>query len=128
MFDIVRSSYPLDEEFMGINQTKEIEDGYGGTMSTYWISPNGQLYLIDYSNTADFVQLKEGDEGYDDIALFNSRWIPNGTHGRVRPWNITKYVVIYPEKWEGEWEDWPHCRIHFKNGIVQDYEILTRTD
>ena len=85
MFDIVRSSYPLDEEFMGINQTKEIEDGYGGTMSTYWISPNGQLYLIDYSNTADFVQLKEGDEGYDDIALFNSRWIPNGTHGRVRP-------------------------------------------
>jgi hypothetical protein len=128
MFDYVRSSYYLGEHFSGNCQTKEIEEyGIGGTMSQYWISPDGQLYLIDYSHTADFVELKEGDDGYNDkLALLNFRWIPNGTHGKVRPWNITKYVTIYPENWNGEWEDWPDCRIHFKNGIVQNYEILTK--
>ena len=96
-------------------------------MSQYWISPDGQLYLIDYSHTADFVELKEGDEGYEpEKKIFNFRWIPNGTHGKVRPWNITKYVVIYPEGWEGKWEDWPDCRIHFVDGKVQDYKILTK--
>ena len=128
MFDYVRSSYYLGEHFSGNCQTKEIEEyGIGGTMSQYWISPDGQLYLIDYSHTADFVELKEGDDGYNDkLALLNFKWIPNGTHGKVRPWNITKYVTIYPQNWQGDWEDWPDCRIHFKNGIVQNYEILTK--
>jgi hypothetical protein len=127
MFDYIRSSYYFDEHFLDNCQTKDIEDDYGGTMSQYWISPDGQLYLIDYSHTADFVELKEGDEGYEDkLAIFNFKWIPNGTHGKVRPWNITKYVVIYPEKWKGKWEDWPDCRVHFVNGIVQNYEILTK--
>jgi len=128
MFDYIRSSYNLGPQFTNTAlHTKDIEDGYDGTMSQFWISPDGQLYLIDYSNTADFVELKEGDEGYEpEKKIFNFRWIPNGTHGKVRPWNITKYVVIYPEKWEGKWEDWPDCRIHFKNGIVQNYEILSK--
>ena len=129
MFDYVRSSYPLGEHFSGNCQTKDIEEGYDGTMSQFWISPDGQLYLIDYSNTADFVELKEGDDGYNDkLALLNFRWIPNGTHGKVRPCNITKYVVIYPEKWEGIWGDWPECRIHFKDGKLQGFSILTKGD
>jgi hypothetical protein len=128
MFDYVRSSYYFEEEFKGQCQTKDIEEyGIGGTMSQYWISPEGQLYLIDYSHTADFVELQEGDPGYEpEIKFLNFIWVPNGTHGKVRPWNITKYVVIYPSEWEGEWDDWPECRIHFKNGIVQDYQILTK--
>ena len=127
MFDYVRSSYPLGEEFSGICQTKDIEGyGIGGTMSQYWISPAGQLYLIDYSHTADFVELKEGDEGYHENGFLNFQWVPNGTHGRVRPWNITKYVVIYPENWKGEWKDWPDCRICFKDGKLQDFEILSK--
>ena len=128
MYDNVRSSYkPFGEDFYGQNQTKEIEECYSGTLSQYWISPEGQLYLIDYSHTADFVELKEGDEGYEpEKKIFNFRWIPNGTHGKVRPWNITKYVVIYPENWKGNWEDWPDCRIHFVDGKVQDYKILTK--
>ena len=127
MFDYVRSSYPLGEYFSGNCHTKDIEDGIGGTMSQYWISPDGQLYLIDYSHTADFVELKEGDEGYSDkMALLNFRWVPNGTHGKVRPWNITKYVLIYPENWEGNWEDWPECRIHFVDGKIKNYQNLTK--
>ena len=129
MFDLVRSSYPLGEDFSGNCHTKEIEDGYDGTMSQYWISPDGQLYLIDYSQTADFVELKEGDDGYEPEKKFlNFVWIPNGTRGKVRPWNITKYITIYPERWEGEYEDWPDCRIHFRNGKLQDFEILTKGD
>ena len=128
MFDYVRSSYYFGENFLGNCQTKDIEEcGLGGTMSQYWISPDGQLYLIDYSHTADFVELKEGDDGYDDkLAFLNFRWVPNGTHGKVRPWNITKYVVVYPGNWKGQWEDWPDCRIHFVDGIVKNYEILTK--
>ena len=128
MFDYVRSSYPLGEEFSGVCQTKDIEEGIGGTMSQYWISPDGQLYLIDYSHTADFVELKEGDEGYQEgrLSMLNFKWISNGTHGRVRPTNLTKYITVYPEQWDGEWEDWPECRIHFKHGKLQDFEILTK--
>jgi len=127
MFDYVRSSYFLSEEFFGNCQTKDIEDGIGGTMSQFWISPDGQLYLIDYSHTADFVELQEGDDGCNDKLVFlNFQWIPNGTHGKVRPCDITKYVVIYPEQWGGQWDDWPECRIHFIDGKVQDYKILTK--
>ena len=127
MFDFIRSSYYFGDDFSGNCQTKDIEYGIGGTMSQYWISPNGQLCLIDYSQTADFVELKEGDDGYNDkLALLNFRWIPNGTHGKVSPYPITKYVTIYPENWKGEWEDWPECRIHFKDGMLQDFEILSK--
>jgi hypothetical protein len=126
MMDFVRSSYDLGEQFTNTRcQTKDIEEGYDGTMSQYWISPDGQLYLIDYSHTADFVQLKEGDEGFHrewKLHFLNFQWVPNGTHGKVRPWNITKYIVIYPEQWDGEWEHWPECRIHFKDGKLQDYD------
>ena len=129
MFDHLRSSYYFDEDFKGQCQTKDIEDGYDGTMSQFWISPDGQLYLIDYSHTADFVELQEGDDGYEPEKKFlNFVWIPNGSHGRVRPWNITKYITIYPERWEGEYEDWPDCRIHFRDGKLQDFEILTKGD
>jgi len=129
MFDFIRSSYYFDEHFSGNCQTKDIEDDISGTLSQYWISPDGQLYIVDYARTADFVELKEGDDGYNDkLAFLNFRWIPNGTHGKVRPYFISKYVTIHPENWEGEWEDCPDCRIHFKNGIVQNYEILTKGD
>jgi hypothetical protein len=127
MFDYVRSSYNLGEHFTNTRcQTKDIEEGYDGTMSDYWLSPSGQFYLIDYSHTADFVELKEGDEGYNaEVALFNFTWIPNGTHGKVRPWYITKYISIYPEHWEEEWKEWPTLKLHFKYGKLMDYEDIT---
>jgi len=127
MFDYLRSSYNLGEQFTNTRlQTKDIEEGFGGTMSQYWISPDGGLYYIDYSYTADFVELKEGDDGYDgERKLLNFRWIPNGTHGKIRPWMITKYVEVYPEEWEGKWEDWPRLKLHFRYGKLMDYENIT---
>ena len=126
MFDYFRSSYELGEHFTNTRcHTKDIEDGYGGTMSDFWLSPSGQLHLIDYSHTADFVELKEGDEGYSEMALLNFRWISNGTHGKVRPWYITKYIEVYPEQWEGEWKEWPTLKLHFRYGKLIDYEDIT---
>lgn len=126
MMDFFRSSYELGEQFTNTRlQTKDIENGIGGTMSDYWLSPSGQLYYIDYTKTADFVQLKEGDEGYSEIGLFNFRWIPNGTNGKVRPQYITKYIEVYPEQWDGKWEDWPRLRLHLRAGKLIDYEDVT---
>jgi hypothetical protein len=127
MYDYLRSSYDLGEQFTEVElQTKDIEDGIGGTLSHYWLDPHGYLYYIDYSQTADFVQLREGDEGYSDkLALLNFKWVPNGNHGKVSPIMITKYVEVYPSGWKGEWEDWPRLRIHFKYGRLMDFDDVT---
>jgi len=127
MMDFVRSSYDLGEQFTNTRlQTKDIEDGIGGTMSQYWISPDGVLYYIDYSHTADFVIIEEGDEGYNEERKFlNFQWVPNGNHGKISPWMITKYVEVYPEDWKGKWEDWPRLKLHFRYGKLMDYEDIT---
>jgi len=128
MFDYLRSSYDLGEEFTEVElHTKDIEEyGIGGTMSHYWLDPHGYLYYIDYWHTADFVEIKEGDEGYNDKMKFlNFQWVPNGNKGKVSPWLITKYVEVYPSTWDGQWEDWPRCKIHFKYGRLMDYDITT---
>ena len=131
MMDFFRSSYDLGESFTNTRlHTKDIEEhGIGGTMTQYWLSPDGQLYWIDYSHTADFVELKEGDEGYTEKNSWtNFQWIPNGTRGRVRPTNLTKYITLYPESWEGDWISWPRLRLHFIKGKLMDYEDITGRD
>ena len=127
MMDFVRSSYDLGEQFTDVElQTKDIEDGIGGTLSQYWISPDGILYYIDYSHTADFVQIQEGDEDYNETHQWrNFKWVPNGNHGKIRPWMITKYIEVYPSRWEGKWEDWPRLKLHFRYGKLMDYEDIT---
>jgi hypothetical protein len=127
MFDYLKSSYDLGPDFTNRElYTKDIEEGIGGTMSQYWVSPSGCLYYVDYSHTADFVELKEGDDGYDNKHLWaNFRWIPNGNRGKVTPWLITKYIEVYPPEWDGQWKDWPRLKIHLKYGIIQDYEDIT---
>lgn len=129
MFDYVRCSYFIDDNFTGQCHTKDIEyNDMGGTMSQYWISPSGCLYYIDYSNTADFVEISDEELRDAKHKWMRCKWKSNGLRGRVKPHPITKYIVIYPEKWSGEWKDWPDCRIHFKYGIIQDYEILKKGD
>lgn len=129
MFDYIRCSYSFGEHFSEQCHTKEIECGdIGGTMSQYWISPSGCLYLVDYSNTADFVEVPEEELSKKKYKWMKYKWESNGLRGRVTPCPITKYVVIYPEMWSGDWRDWPDCRIHFKQGIVKDYEILKKGD
>lgn len=127
MFDTIRSSYDLGHQFTNVElQTKDIEDFIGGTMSHYWISPDGVLYYIDYYDTADFVQITEDDPDYNDKQLWmNFQWIPNGNRGKVRPQMITKYVEVYLSQWGGDWKQWPTLKLHFKYGKLQDFEDIT---
>jgi hypothetical protein len=127
LFDYVRSSYDLGPQFTETElQTKEIERGLGGTMSTYWLCPAGYLYMIDYSHTADFVEIQEGDEEYSDTHKFlNFKWKPNGVRGAVRPVMLTEYVRVYPSTWEGHYNDWPTLRLHLHYGRLIDYEDIT---
>ena len=127
MMDFVRSSYDLGEQFTDTRlQTKDIEEGYGGTMTDYWLDPAGYLYVIDYSHTADLKMYEPGDPEYnEEHAWLNFEWVPNGKRGKIRLHPITKYIEVYPEQWEGKWEDWPRLKLHFKYGKLQDYEDIT---
>ena len=124
MFDYFRSSFDLGPQFTNVTcQTKDIEEGIGGTMSLYWLDPAGYLYLIDYSHTQDLKIYEPGDPGYsEERAWMNFEWVTNGKHGVVRLHPITKYIEVHPENWKGPWQDWPRCRIHFKYGRLMDYE------
>ena len=66
MFDYFRSSYDLTPQFTNtICQTKDIEDGIGGTMTDYWLDPNGQLWYPTYHNTHTLEFYEEGHPKYD---------------------------------------------------------------
>jgi len=127
MFDWVRSSYDLGPQLTDVEcQTKDIEDGIGGTMTQYWISPDGYLYVIDYTGTHNLEMYEPGDDKYDEECGWrNFDWVPNGNHGKIRVHPITKYIEIHTSAWGGAWETWPRARIHFKHGKVQDYELFT---
>ena len=126
MFDYVRSSYPLPEAFMGALQTKDIEDSYGGTLTHYWIDPEGYLWCGDYSGTATFELIEEGDPRYDvDKLWMNYEWVPTGEHGKWQVHPITKYIEVYPEQFEGPWEQWPRLKLHFKSGRLIEWEDIT---
>jgi len=127
MFDYFRSSYDLGEQFTNVVcQTKDIEDGIGGTMTDYWLDPAGQLWYPSYVGTHTFEEITKDDERYNDNARFlNFEWIPTGKHGKYQPCLITKYVEVYPANWGGDWAEWPRLRIHFKYGRIQDHEDVT---
>lgn len=127
MFDYFRSSYDLGEQFTNVTcQTKDIEDGIGGTMTDYWLDPNGVLWYPDYRGTNTFEVIEEDDSRYNPkLKFLNFEWVPTGQRGAYRPYLITKYVEIYPEHWEGSWEDWPRLKLHFKYGVLKDFENVT---
>lgn len=128
MFDYVRSSYDLGETFTNVTlQTKDIEEySISGTMTHYWISPDKVLWCPDYTGTSTLEVYEEGDPRYRPERLWmNYEWIPTGQRGRYHSHKITKYITVYPEKWEGNWEYWPRLKLHFRDGVLQDFENIT---
>jgi len=128
MFDYFRSSYDLGEQFTNVVcQTKDIEEfGIGGTMTNYWLDPSGKLWCPHYRDTHTFEEIPEDDERYDNRRFLNFEWIPTGVHGKFKLHEITKYINVYPATWKGDWHDCPTLRLHFKDGILQEYIEVTR--
>jgi hypothetical protein len=129
MFDYLRSSYDLGPQFTDVElQTKDIEEGYSGTMTNFWIDPAGYLWCPDYRGTNTFETIKEDDPRYSDKHLFlNFEWISTGQKGKYKVHPITKYISVYPSEWKGEWKEWPTLRLHFIQGKLQNYEDITGT-
>jgi hypothetical protein len=127
MFDYLKSSYDLGEQFTNVElQSKDIEDGIGGTMTTYYLDPSGYLWYPDYRGTSTFEEIKKDDSRYsENLSFLNFEWIPTGQRGKYRVYPITKYISVYPSQWKGKWENWPTLRLHFKYGKLQDYEDIT---
>lgn len=127
MFDLVRSSYDLGEQFTNVElHTKDIECDIGGTMTTYWLDPKGVLWYPSYIGTNNFVVYEEGHPNYiPERFWMNWEWVPTGKHGKYAFYNITKYIEVYPSNWKGKWEDWPRLKLHFRKGVLQDYENIT---
>lgn len=126
LYDRFKSSYNLGPEFTNvICQTKDIDDFCGGSLTDYWLSPDGVLWKPTYKDTHTLHTINEGDPEYNDkLKFLNFRWIPTGEHGKFKPFNLTKYIEIYPEDWKGEWKDLPRMRLHFRDGILQDYKRI----
>ena len=126
MFDYVRSSYPLPEPFTKVCQTKDIEEGIGGTLSEYWVDPKGYLWVGNYAGTSTLEFIEEDDPRYNsDAKWLNHEMVPTGEHGKWRVHTLTKYVEIYPSVFDGQWEKWPRLRLHFRSGKLQDWEDVT---
>jgi len=119
-FDNFRSSYDLGELTNVQCQTKSLDPEMGGTLSQYWLAPNGMLYLIDYSNTANFVPVCDNEGN-----VKNYSFVPNGNHGTVRFYYMTGDVEIYPESHTSSWEDCPRARLHFLEGMLQNACVST---
>ena len=111
MFDYFRSSYDLGEQFTNvICQTKDIEDGIGGTMTDYWLDPSGLLWYPTYHGTHTFEIFEEGHPRYDpNIKWGNHEWIPTGVHGKYQPCYITKYIEIHPKDGKERGKIGPAC-------------------
>lgn len=114
MYDTVRSSYDLGPGWLNKElQTKDLDC----CMNEYWISPEGQLFEIDYSHTYDFVDIPE-EERVRPWNVFKT--VPNGNHGKVRPVYIFKVVELYPAKWDAHYAKWPSCHVYFKDGMIKE--------
>ncbi len=123
MFDWVRCGTALDDRVgpQDVFQTKDLDC----CMDTYWIDPSGRLWRTDESNTYDIVE-----ESAEDIFKARERkeWlppfrpVPNGLHGRVMPYRLTRTIRLYPSDWRSKVKDklyhsdWPEFELVFRDG------------
>lgn len=107
LFSTVINHCPaLGDEFIGELQTKDFEC----VMDTYWISPNGCLYLLDWKGAFKFEENKESSHWYDKF-----QWKKTGKHGRIRPYRRSVVARLYPARNTGKWVE---VHAFFKKGVL----------
>lgn len=78
---VINSCQALGSELTGTLQSKDLES----LMDTYWLSPDGQLYLVDDSATWTFRQDIDWSE---PSSVIGGATTATGKKGRVRPYRI----------------------------------------
>lgn len=123
MFDYFYSSHYLGKDYTNsLCQTKDL----GQTMQQFWLDPNGQLWLIDYTRTQKTVIYKPGDPEYDHSCPWNNiDWVETGCNGRVSPFRESGEVEIYPADTTWEADFFSRLRLYFHEGILLGCEDLT---
>ena len=106
--DTVHCSYDLGTGFWNRNlHTKELSQ----TCGCYWINPSGELYEISYTGTQSYTN--------------NDRvpYVPNGTHGKVSPVNISTTIRLQPVHWDAYYAKCPTCHVTLYNGKIVNHSI-----
>ena len=124
MFDYVRCDYPVCGSTFHKCQSKSM-DPCGGSMAQFYIDPEGGVWEVDYSGTQHFYEIPPEERKYT-WNLYSTK--PNGTHGKVKRYNLTNYVIIYPCDYEGPYEEWPEARLHIVDGKVQSHSLKLKGD
>lgn len=81
---------------MGELQTKDFEC----VMDTYWLSPDGCLFLFDWKGALELEENKDSKYWYD---MF--RWRKTGQNARMRPYRKSVVARLYPARNMGEWKE-----------------------
>ena len=111
-FDYVRCSMDIGN----LTDLTLETDSLRTKMERYWVSPNGQLFVIDYNGTHDFLILGEDDPEYDHkYSWRNYDVIPNGSHGVVAPVDFTGPLHLKVARYD-QVKGPRHCTLVFNSG------------
>ena len=77
LFDTVYSSYDLGAEMTGVELQTKAFDSF---MGYFWIDPKGRLFEVSHDGTHNL-------EDDPDRHFFPYKWVPNGKHGKVIPYD-----------------------------------------
>lgn len=123
LFDTVICHYkPLSDEFIGTElQTKSLDN----TMSKYWITPAGELFMVDWADSMEIVDRIPAEHLAGKFEAIPWEWLPTGNHKKLTPVYYTGKMVVYPSEYSGNYEDWPESLLLFKHGKVIYHETTT---
>ena len=123
MFDYFKCSKDIGKLTDVDCQSKEF-DFYGGTCSFYWVDPAGMLWSPDYQGTSAFEYAED-----ETLPIWNRiKCVPTGSHGRMLRVYLTNYVTVYTSKTDPDgFTEFTNCRLHFVDGILQDYAYINNS-
>lgn len=108
LFSTVINQCPvLGEEFMGELQTKDFEC----LMDTYWLSPSGRLFKIEWAGAYEFEENPESTRWYDKF-----QWKKTGKHGKLKPYRRSVVARFYPACGAGDWKE---IHVFFQGGVLK---------
>lgn len=125
MFDTIKCSYDIGELTDVECQSKNIDD-WGGTMSFYWVDPNGRLWSPRYDGTYDFVPTESpffpelGKGNLSHVKYLGTK--PNGNHGKYQFVSMTRCIEIY--RCDSQADGYSECSVaflEFYRGQLKDY-------